>query len=896
MTRTRIIRLFILLLGFLSAYPAFSAQLPLHITGIIVPDTNASYTAEHVLDLYQQKDRQPLPQASRVRAKVNWIVSEINNPDTDTEWVINLSSTVINYVDLYIFENDKLLDHRRTGNSVVELETLFNTHFGYIFDINVAQHRKLHVLIRTETGVYYNIGAWAQPEQEFWQYSNKNTILIILSTGMIIGLILYNLLLANSLKDLNYLWYSLHALGYLLFFINTHSFYIGVTPYLADLVGIPDVFANGSKISHLINNILLIDIQLFGALFCYRFLKIADMFPLLKRLFQLFFLGVALEVLIFPFIPYIQFAFITQVWLIVLTPLVVFSSIIAVINKVSQAGYMLVGWTIMLISNSLSLLEIMGELDYSLYTALRSSVATAVEMMIFSLALADRVRALINDKSAAEEASRAKSEFLAIMSHEIRTPLYGVLGTTKLIRQTHLDTQQQEYLQSIEYSGQTLLAVIDEILDFSKLEADAVELEIHPFNLQCLLHSIIAQLQARADEKGLDLGCSIDEKIANSVCGDSNRIRQILLNLLSNAIKFTDQGQVILSVSLVVATEQYMSIKFSVSDTGIGIPSAQKAHIFHHFTQADSSITRRYGGTGMGLAIVKKLIIKMHGSIDFTSEPEQGTCFFFTLNLPIGEVQATTPTEIESEETEVNPEPQGYFNFLLVDDIELNRTITQELLCFEGHSVTTVKTGKQALVELSAQNFDLILMDIRMPDMDGRAVTRRLRARQDNTPIIGFTASVMPDERARCLESGMNAVLAKPLNLSALNCILRDLFDSGMLIKHAKTDNNLLLQHRKKLGNKKVSALLKIYRHSALKHLQIINKAIQNNNNPLIIDNAHILAGMAGSMGFFEVSALASNLESLAANSRKSELTECLADLQNSYIASLESIETKNVE
>lgn len=861
-------------------------RIALHVSGVVLPDVEDSMTAQQAL---QKAAENNLPKASKVMTPVNWIVADIRNPTDETEWVINLSSELIEYVDFYIFEDNQLLEHRRTGRLTKTKQQMFSTYYGYYFSISIPKGAYRSIVIRTQTPYYYSIGAWAQPAPIFWGHSNRDTIITVLATGMIAGLMLYNLFLALRIRDLNYLLYSLHAMGFLGFYLNTHSYYQGVVPFLASALGWPDLFTTSTVPIYRLDSLFILLIQFCGALFCYRFLEIHKISTLMKRLFQFYLAVVILEALLFPVANLKNYALFNGIWFLVLGPLVISGSLLAVIKKVPQSFYLLIGWSILLSNNSISLLEIMGVIDYSVYTAVRAPVATALEMLIFSMALADRVRTLMKDKAVAEQASQAKSAFLATMSHEIRTPLYGVLGTAQLLGRTELTGKQRDYLQSIDYSGQALLSVINEILDYSKLEAGAIKLENSNFDLRRLIYSMVALMKDRADEKALELSCAIDENIPRLLYGDANRLRQILLNLLGNAVKFTEQGSVSVEVILLERIDDHYALKFSVQDTGIGIEHSAKAHIFSRFEQADSTISRRFGGTGLGLAIAKKTVAAMNGSIDFVSEPEKGSCFFFTITLPDG--QSETPDDF----SQVLPGTRLQLNILVVDDIEINRDVTADLMHYEGHNVTVADSGKQALALMKDQTFDVVLMDVHMPTLDGTEVTRQLRERDDLTPIIGFTASVMPDERAHCLASGMNAVVAKPLELDDLNQVLSGLFPEEKGSNEFIDGNRMLQQHRDKIGKQKLLSLLNKYCELSGRHLEDIDRAFQEHDLESMADHAHQLAGMAGLMGFLEFSEQAGILEKYSIDGDTNELENCIRTLRERFMLTLKMVEAEKL-
>ncbi|HET7791871.1 MAG TPA: ATP-binding protein [Rhizobacter sp.] len=374
-----------------------------------------------------------------------------------------------------------------------------------------------------------------------------------------------------------------------------------------------------------------------------------------------------------------------------------------------------------------------------------------------------RMRDLEQARDHAEQASQAKSRFLAVMSHELRTPLHGVLGAADLLRDPTLnEPNRRELVEAVRRGGTHLLHLINDVLDLSRIEAGRLELLDQPFELRNCLTGTMEAVQAPAEAKGLQCRLAVDESVPAWLRGDEFRLKQVLINLVGNAIKFTDRGHVSLALRYEPAVQE---LQIYVEDTGIGIEHAHQALVFDAFHQADGGATRRHAGTGLGLAITRQLVTLMHGKLTLQSEPGVGTRV--TLRLPLRASAAAAPPASNSALTPLGGGLSSV-RVLLVDDDAVNTMIASQMLESAGVTVLTASTGVEALNQLTRGGFDLVLMDWRMPDMDGLEATRRLRAGEAgeaarHLPVIGFTANAYAEDRAACLAAGMDDVLVKPV-------------------------------------------------------------------------------------------------------------------------------------
>ncbi len=694
------------------------------------------------------------------------------------DWVLEIDWPFLDWVTLYFYDaSGQQVYQQTTGDksaSYQQGQVYRLPHFE--FTLQPQTDYTFHLRIKTTSSVIVPITLM---ERHHYEDSQRNLeALYGVFFGSLLIMALYNAAISIFTRDKSYAYYVAYLLSVTFYALSITGF---GQRYLWG--GVPWINDQGLSLSVALS-------FLFGAFFVDHFLRLRQRNPWAHqavRICQAIYIVLALASLAGP-----EFIIVTieQPVGLVACFLVLMVAGYEWRHGNPAAKYFLVAWLALLVGTCAYTLLLLGLIPRNLFTENIQMLGIWIEMLFLSLVLADRInrsrierlatmQALFEtskEKYEAEAEAKARSEFFAKMSHEIRTPIGGVIGIAELMKDTPLSPDQKKYLQTIANSGESLLAIVNDILDFAKMDAGKLELESISFNLSQLVEECIDIVAVRADQQKVKFVSDIDPAAPQQLMGDPVRLRQVLLNLLSNAIKFTEQGEIRLKVRCVdKSAGGSPQLEFSVTDSGIGLTDEQMARLFQPFQQADTSTTRRFGGTGLGLAICRELVELMGGKIGVRSQPGKGACFWFRVALPAAAPDIITNGAVASQAL-------AGLNVLVAEDNPVNAMVVKGLLGRLGVEPVFVENGAEAFAwyQSNADKADAILMDCEMPEMDGFTASRKIREWEAArglapVPIVALTAHSLGDFNAKCQSSGMDRYLMKPPTQDAIRDTLGEL-------------------------------------------------------------------------------------------------------------------------
>ena len=693
-------------------------------------------------------------------------------------WLLELAYPPLDHVDLYQEDGRGGFTLVSRSGDAWPFSQRQIKQSTYLFELQLqpGQPQRLYLRLQTEGSLQAPLTLWAPTA--YLEEMPHHTYLLGIIYGVMLVMLLYNLFIYLSVRDASYFYY--------IFYIAA----IGLYQASANGVGTQFLWPNSPEWGNAAPPFLLGATAAFGAQFVRTFLHTADfsrwMDRALKLLmaFGLLMIGLTLAIgyaLPLHLAPYLALMF---------TVLCFSAGVMAWWRGLRQARYFLLAWSAFLLGALVYTLMSMGVLPSMFITLHASQIGAAMEVALLSLALADRINVMkeereqiLQDASAKLSAlndqlatsNRLKDEFLATITHELRTPMNGVIGALELMNTVPLESEQAQYQNIAEVSARDMLQMVNDILMLTELQAGKLQAECAPFSLQGLLTNLRQRFAERAAEKGLDFVLVLDPRLPDSVQGDAGKLGQCLSYLLDNAIKFTASGHVSLHVEGGVSGAQQVQLQIRVSDSGVGFQAAGDDQLYQHFQQLDGSLTREYGGLGIGLAICRQLLALLGGRLSHTSVLGRGSEFQLDLSLDLPGHRAPLPPAPVRPRGEPYRQP-GECSLLLVEDSASNTLVLRGMLLKLGYQVRCVDSGAAALEAVRQAPVDAVLMDCQMPQVDGFAVCRALRQLPGlaTLPILAITTNNPGGERERCLAAGMSDCLSKPVKFDSLQAMLHD--------------------------------------------------------------------------------------------------------------------------
>ncbi len=693
---------------------------------------------------------------------VKWARLDVDNNTDDENWMLYVEYPRIKELEIYITDpaGRQSLQHR-TGYQIPFNSRIVQS-VNFIIPVHLPPHSAARVYFRMRSDTAISFPVKLMRPLAVFQREGTHQIFFGLILGALLIMLAFNLFLMVLSRDRNYAYFSLYILSSLFFFTTQQGLFFKFFSTVS-----------GLTVTYLIQTAIPL-YAISSGLFLRHYISLQIFSKNLNRIYFVFLVLSLCWLLAMSFVPPLRL-FMGNVILISITFLVILGTLIfAVYRRIRLAIVLIMGYSLPVCSGLAYLFRVQGVLPANFFTMNGLFVADVFTSVIFSYVLVLKLRELRLEKSEAIAREEIKSRFLAVMSHEIRTPLNSVLGHASLLKTGKEAGGNDRHIDAIQSSGQHLLHLVNNILESARADSADLSFSSEPIDLEKIIGDIMAMFSFGAEEKNLATQVFYDGSLPRRFISDSGRIRQILLNVIGNAFKFTDRGTVAVNVTGTEIGESQWSVKISISDTGIGLDEHQMKHVMDPFAQADSAVWRKYGGSGLGLTISKKIIERLSGVLAIHSEIDHGCTVDITLPLPKA---VDTLVEKQSESLSVSepelPRDHKTIRLLLVDDNESNRLLMHAFLEGTNVDITDAVNGRFAVEAFREGVFDLILMDIQMPEMDGLEATRIIREIEKTSgppgggiPILALSGNAFAEDKMKSIEAGCNKHLVKPISLN----------------------------------------------------------------------------------------------------------------------------------
>ncbi|AOE83420.1 hybrid sensor histidine kinase/response regulator [Pseudomonas sp. TCU-HL1] len=693
------------------------------------------------------------------------------------DWLLELAYPPLDRLDLYVPDGQGAYRLAQRTGDALPFSSRDIKRSNYVFSLSLQpnQPQRIYLRMQSEGSIQAPLTLWSP--RAFLEEQPERIYVLGIIYGVLLVMLFYNLFIYLSVRDTSYLYYILYIASFGLYQISVNG------------AGIQYFWPDSPWWANAATPFLIGSAALFGCQFSRSFLHTADHSPWMDRaLLGLMFLGGLAMVLALTASYGLALRLATSLALI-FTVVVFAAGVLAWLRGLRVARYFIIAWSAFLLGGAINTLMVLGYLPNIFFTMYASQFGSALEVGLLSLALADRINAMkeertriLQDAGNKMEAlnqelansNRLKDEFLATVTHELRTPMNGVIGSLELMQTLPLDDELQQYQRTASGSARDMMRLVNDILAMTELQAGKLYPRREPFSLRGLMDSLRVQYQPRAEEKGLTFKLELGHKLPDTLEGDAGKLAQALGYLLDNAVKFTSRGSVMFTVSGQEPVNGSLDLRIEVADTGIGFTAPPDGPIYRRFYQLDGSMTREYGGLGIGLALSQQLVALLGGSLSHQSQPGRGSSFTLALPLSLPD-QAVQSVPVRRPGGEALRRPEQC-TVLVVEDNAINQLVTRGMLLKLGYRVRTADNGAEALEQIRREPMDAVLLDCQMPVMDGFATCRALRAMPGcaDLPVLAITAHSHSGDRERCLAAGMSDYMAKPVKFEELRTMLHD--------------------------------------------------------------------------------------------------------------------------